>query len=608
MTIKKTAKIILTCTLAALMLAGSLVTVLPQVVSQSGITVNAAAKTYKSGGCTFTENSDGTLTLTDAHPYAYGYDDYGTPKEYCYDITIPAKCSGKTVTRIAANAINNEIQSVYIPYTVTLIEDTAFQSDGLKKISVSDSNKYYCSSGCALYNKDKTTLIKFPAGYGSNRLYDDYNKIKVPSGVKTIGRHAFADCQGIEKITLPDSVLYIEDYAFSWCTNVTEINIPSDVRYIGKYAFYECGTLRDEDDMPINNVWIPTSVKYIGEYAFGYYSDYETEDEPVKNHQISGYIIHGNSGSDAEDYAKKNGFTFITRTNDIVNRSKIKTGVRSNINYDTFIVNTGEKVVVNAIAKSGKAPYSYAYYYKRAKSSTWNSYYSGSTFGPDTSASFIPKSNDLYDVQIIVRDADDQAETTDLKVYATKSIVNNSFINAEKVQIGDDIRITGAAEGGRNDLGYHYDYYFKRSSNTKWNLIGSGEEKSYAVLVPGSAAEYDIKSVVTDKEGNKAEKIFKVTAVKSLPLTNISTITAENINVGKTVTIAGRTVGGTKPCTYEFYFKRSTNTKWNKLSYGNDKHTYAKFTPTTAATYDIKVIAVDSKGARTDKRFTLTAE
>ena len=167
MTFKKTARKILSCTLAALMLAGSLVTVLPQVVSQSGITVNAAAKTYKCNGCTFTENSDGTLTLTNASPLL---DENGFPEESC---EIPAKCSGKTVTRIAAKSINAGFQSVYIPYTVTLIEDTAFQSDGLKKISVSDSNKYYCSSGCALYNKDKTTLIKFPNGYGSNRLYDD---------------------------------------------------------------------------------------------------------------------------------------------------------------------------------------------------------------------------------------------------------------------------------------------------------------------------------------------------------------------------------------------------------------------------------------------------
>lgn len=575
---------------------------MPQVMSEAGITVNAAAKTYKSGGCTFTENSDGTLTLTNASPLL---DENGFPEESC---EIPAKCSGKTVTRIAAKAIKDGIQSVYIPYTVTFIDSDAFYSDDLEKIKVSDSNKYYSSSGCALYNKDKTTLIKFPNGYGSGYYDDDYNNIKVPSGVKTIGRYAFSDCQEIEKITLPDSVLYIEDYAFYWCTNLAEINIPSDVRYIGKYAFYDCGTLRYEENMPINNVWIPKSVKYIGEYAFGYYSDYETEDEPVENQRISGYIIHGNSGSDAEDYAKKNGFTFITHTNDIVSRSTIKTGVRSKINYDTFIVNTGEKVVVNGIAKSGKAPYTYAYYYKRAVNSKWISYYSGSTFGPDTAASFTPKSNGLYDVEIVVKDADGNTDETNLKVYATKSIVNNSFINAEKVQIGDDIRITGAAEGGRNDLGYHYDYYFKRSSNTKWNLIGSGEEKSYAVLVPNSAADYDIKAVVTDKEGNKAEKIFKVTAVKSLALTNISTITAENVKVGKTVTIAGRTAGGTKPCTFEFYFKRSTNTKWNKLSYGNDKHTYAKFTPTTAATYDIKVIAVDSKGARTDKRFTLTAE
>ena len=121
-----------------------------------------------------------------------------------------------------------------------------------------------------------------------------------------------------------------------------------------------------------------------------------------------------------------------------------------------------------------------------------------------------------------------------------------------------------------------------------------------------------MKVIVKDKDGATAEKIFTVTVVESLELTNISYLMADNklvnsVNVGKTVTAAGRFVGGSKPCTYEFYFKRSANTKWNKLSYGNEKGTYAKFTPTAAAEYDIKVIAIDSKGAKAEKIMKLTA-
>ena len=207
------------------------------------------------------------------------------------------------------------------------------------------------------------------------------------------------------------------------------------------------------------------------------------------------------------------------------------------------------------------------------------------------------------------------AKTTSGKTASCKIIVNetdvnelrnNSWINSEKVQIGDDIRVEGAAEGGEG--GYKYAFYFKRSNNSKWNKIGTEfGTKTYGVTVPKAAADYDIKVIVKDSAGNTAEKIFKVTAVENLPLTNISYLNAENVPVGKTVTAVGRFVGGTKPVTYEFYFKRSANTKWNKLSYGNDAHTYAKFTPTAAASYDIKVTATDSKGNKVSKTMKLTA-
>ena len=131
---------------------------------------------------------------------------------------------------------------------------------------------------------------------------------------------------------------------------------------------------------------------------------------------------------------------------------------------------------------------------------------------------------------------------------------------------------------------------------------------TYTTLIPTAAAEYDVKVVVKDSKNVTAEKTFKVTSVKSMALTNVSVINTDtNVAVKKTVTFSGRTVGGSKPVSYIFYFKRSANSKWNKLSYGNSKGTYAKFTPTAAASYDLKSIAIDENGTTSSKIITITA-
>ena len=195
----------------------------------------------------------------------------------------------------------------------------------------------------------------------------------------------------------------------------------------------------------------------------------------------------------------------------------------------------------------------------------------------------------------------------DTTVVHVDPLENTSEISAEKVQIGDDIRLSGYAKGGSGD--YTFTYYFKRSTNAKWNQMKSKMSVgSYAILVPTSAAKYDLKVVVTDSKGEQAAKTFTAEAVTSMELTNISIINRDTtVKAGTTITVSGRAIGGTKPVTYEFYFKRSANSKWNKLSYGNEKGTYAKFTPTTAAAYDVKVVAKDSKGAKANKVFNINA-
>ena len=267
-------------------------------------------------------------------------------------------------------------------------------------------------------------------------------------------------------------------------------------------------------------------------------------------------------------------------------------------------VNLGSAIKITGSATGGTTPYTFAYYYKRTTNTKWNTI--GTEFGTSASASFTPTSAGTFDVKVIVKD---KSGKTAEKTFTASAVDNNTlktgaYLNAEKVQIGDDIRITGNASGGSGK--YTYTFFFKRSTNTKWNSIKS--KGTYAIVVPTAAASYDVKCIVTDSKSKTAETVFTVPVVKSLPLTNVSTINKPTtVAANTTITVAGRAVGGTKPVSYQFFFKRSANSTWNKLSYGNDAHTYAKFTPTAKASYDLRVVAIDAAGTIASKTFTITS-
>ena len=95
---------------------------------------------------------------------------------------------------------------------------------------------------------------------------------------------------------------------FADCT-AKSVVIPNSVKKIANMAFYNCTSLKD--------VTIPASVRSIGEHAFGFES--RMIFSPFSSHlmfgKISGFTIYGASGSEAENYAKENGFAFRLSSN-----------------------------------------------------------------------------------------------------------------------------------------------------------------------------------------------------------------------------------------------------------------------------------------------------
>ncbi len=127
---------------------------------------------------------------------------------------------------------------------------------------------------------------------GENAFSSRYSveKVVVPEGVTELDRVAFRYCPGLIEIQLPSSLRKIGDNAFYRCEGLEEIVIPEGVTELGDRAFRGCTMLR--------KVTLPRSLKTIPWYAF-----FECHER---------LIIYAPSGSAAEIYAGRKGYSFVS--------------------------------------------------------------------------------------------------------------------------------------------------------------------------------------------------------------------------------------------------------------------------------------------------------
>lgn len=117
---------------------------------------------------------------------------------------------------------------VFIPRGVKLVSSSAFEY-GAEYFEVSPENPRYSSENGALYNKDKTVLLRVPV----NR---SRRKFTVPEGVAEI-RGAFRFCERITKIVLPKSLEIIRSGAFHSMKNVPAVIFRNNTAHISEDFF-----------------------------------------------------------------------------------------------------------------------------------------------------------------------------------------------------------------------------------------------------------------------------------------------------------------------------------------------------------------------------------
>lgn len=159
--------------------------------------------------------------------YDYYFDYY---EAYCIDydensnidissISISNAINGLPVKKIGEYFLGVlEVKELNIPSNIEYLTDYSLNSYYLEKINVDASNKYYSSKDGVLYNKNMTTLVKFP-------IEKNASSYIFPNSVTRIGEDAFYNCNQISNITIPETVNTIEYSAFMNCENLKSITI-----------------------------------------------------------------------------------------------------------------------------------------------------------------------------------------------------------------------------------------------------------------------------------------------------------------------------------------------------------------------------------------------
>ena len=244
---------------------------------EGNVSAEPNAAVITKGDFSYMVQPDGTIYISD----------YNREIE---NVVFPSEMDGKTVTRVRVfDASGKKHVTVTIPASVTNISFSVNSGSILKEIIVDEKNKNYASKDGVLFNKDFTTLVRYPVGKSTEEpeytLPDTvntvnggfsstnmtainatdknpnfssvdgvlYNKDKtslivyprcksgtafvVPKTVTSIVSSAFSSCENLASVTLQEGLKTIKSSAFNSCTKITSIAIPASVSEIANGAF-----------------------------------------------------------------------------------------------------------------------------------------------------------------------------------------------------------------------------------------------------------------------------------------------------------------------------------------------------------------------------------
>lgn len=191
-------------------------------------TSNVDALTPTKEWCFGTKEHNGTITITGYRLTNYSY-------KYCTDdVVIPETIDGMPVKSIGNKAfMNNGIESVVIPNSVTSIENLAFASNYLSDIVIPDT---VTKIGYAAFNDNPFELLEGDIFF-YERTDSDGNGIAEINNTKLISVGMETDFREFQNLKIPENVTTIGTKAFYGLSNFA-IDMSKNVTILEDKALY----------------------------------------------------------------------------------------------------------------------------------------------------------------------------------------------------------------------------------------------------------------------------------------------------------------------------------------------------------------------------------
>lgn len=142
--------------------------------------------------------------------------------------------------------------SVTTPESGTLTIEGNYRGFGVGSYTTQKSTTGHCSCITAVTDFGNPDFIPNYALYACAAL----TTANLPSGIASIGAHAFDDCTALTTVNMQSGLTIIGESAFENCKALISIILPDGLLRIERYAFYICYAL--------DHVYIPASVTFLG--------------------------------------------------------------------------------------------------------------------------------------------------------------------------------------------------------------------------------------------------------------------------------------------------------------------------------------------------------
>ena len=181
-----------------------------------------------------------------------------------------------------------------------------------------------------------------------------------------------------------------------------------------------------------------------------------------------------------------------------------------------------------------------------------------------------------------------------------------------RVSVNSNITLSANPSPYGSGVGDFYEYCFKvkTPNNNVWTTVTDYSRSNTLTYQASESGQYTFQVLCrcANNDGTKSNFVSKETGVYSVDLTNTSTISSSNINLGESVTVNASATGASN-C--KFFYEISSGGGFTPLSPSSSSSNYtasasATYKPTNAGNYTVRVTAKDDEtGATKAKQFSI---